>query len=231
MNQNDLKDELLALADEEYRKFSSSLTPGTDTILGVRLPALRKIGKRIAKADWRSYLETARDDSFEETLLQGMVIGYADVELAERLALIEAYLPKIDNWSICDSFCTGLKFTKKHQEEVWLFLQPYLQSDEVYEIRFGVVMFICYYLEDSYLEPMFRNFNAIDCDNYYVKMAVAWAITSCFTVFPEMTMIYLKANDLDDFTYNKALQKITESRQINPEMKVRIRCMKRKKII
>lgn len=88
---------------------------------------------------------------------------------------------------------------------------------------------ITYFVEDRYLEPMFRNFNAIDCDNYYVKMAVAWAITSCFTVFPEMTMIYLKANDLDDFTYNKALQKITESRQINPEMKVRIRCMKRKK--
>jgi hypothetical protein len=76
---------------------------------------------------------------------------------------------------------------------------------------------------------MFRNFNAIDCDNYYVKMAVAWAITSCFTVFPEMTMIYLKANDLDDFTYNKALQKITESRQVSPEIKERIRCMKRKK--
>ncbi|MBC3900931.1 DNA alkylation repair protein [Acetobacterium malicum] len=228
MNQNDLKDELLALAEEKYRKFSSSLTPGTDTILGVRLPALRKIAKRMAKADWRGYLETARDDSFEETLLQGMVIGYADLELAERLALIEAYLPKIDNWSICDSFCTGLKFTKKHQEEVWLFLQPYLKSDEVYEIRFGVVMFITYFVEDLYLEPMFRNFNAIDCDNYYVKMAVAWAITSCFTVFPEMTMIYLKANDLDDYTYNKALQKITESRQVNPEMKVRIRCMKRK---
>ena len=229
MDQKELKDELLTLVEEKYQKFSSSLTPGTDNILGVRLPALRKIGKRIAKGDWQTYLETARDDSFEETLLQGMVIGYIDVELAERLALIEAYLPKIDNWSICDSFCTGLKFTKKHQEEVWLFLQPYLKSNEVYEIRFGVVMFITYFVEDRYLEPMFRNFNAIDCDNYYVKMAVAWAITSCFTVFPEMTMIYLKANDLDDFTYNKALQKTTESRQVNPEMKVRIRCMKRKK--
>ncbi|MEL7662002.1 DNA alkylation repair protein [Acetobacterium wieringae] len=229
MNQKELRDELVALSEEKYQKFSSRLTPGTDTILGVRLPALRKIAKRIAKADWRAYLETARDDSFEETLLQGMVIGYLDVELDEQLALIKSFIPKIDNWSICDSFCTGLKFTKKHKEEVWLFLQPYLQSKEVYEIRFGVVMFITYFVEDAYLEPMFRNFNAIGCDNYYVKMAVAWAITSCFTVFPEMTMIYLKANDLDDFTYNKALQKIIESRQVSPEMKVRIRFMKRKK--
>lgn len=229
MNQKELRDELVALSEEKYQKFSSRLTPGTDTILGVRLPALRKIAKRIAKADWGAYLETARDDSFEETLLQGMVIGYLDVELDEQLALIKSFIPKIDNWSVCDSFCTGLKFTKQHQEEVWLFLQPYLKSNEVYEIRFGVVMFITYFVEDAYLEPMFRNFNAIGCDNYYVKMAVAWAITSCFTVFPEMTMIYLKANDLDDFTYNKALQKIIESRQVSPEMKVRIRFMKRKK--
>ncbi|WP_414151181.1 DNA alkylation repair protein [Acetobacterium carbinolicum] len=229
MDQKFLRAELLGLVDEKYRKFSRGLTPGTNNILGVRLPALRKIGKRIAKADWRSYLETAQVDSFEETLLQGMVIGYADVELPERLMLIKDFIPKIDNWSICDSFCTGLKFTKKHKEEVWLFLQPYLKSKEVYEIRFGVVMFITYFVEDRYLEPMFLNFNAIDCDNYYVKMAVAWAITSCFTVLPEMTMIYLKANDLDDFTYNKALQKITESRQVNPDIKVRIRCMKRNK--
>lgn len=228
MDQKILKNELLALADKKYQKFSSGLTPGIDTMLGVRLPELRKIGKRIAKADWRTYLKRARDDSFEETLLQGMVIGYADMELAERLTLIKTYIPKIDNWSSCDSFCTGLKFAKKHKKEVWLLLQPYLQSNEVYEIRFGVVMFITYFVEDLYLEPMFRNFNAIDCENYYVKMAVAWAITSCFTVFPEMTMIYLKANDLDDFTYNKALQKITESRQVNPEIKARIRSMKRK---
>ena len=141
MDQKFLRAELLALVDEKYRKFSSGLTPGTNNILGVRLPALRKIGKRIAKADWRSYLETAQVDSFEETLLQGMVIGYADVELPERLMLIKDFIPKIDNWSICDSFCTGLKFTKKHKEEVWLFLQPYLKSKEVYEIRFGVVNF------------------------------------------------------------------------------------------
>ena len=226
--QKALKYELLALADAKYRKFSSALVPGIETMLGVRLPELRKIAKRLAKGDWRIYLKTARDDSFEEILLQGMVIGYADVELEERLLLIKAYIPKIDNWSTCDSFCVSLKFTKNHKQEVWQFLQPYLRSQATYEIRFGVVMLIGYFIEDHYLEPMFRNFNAIDCDHYYVKMAVAWAIASCYTVFPKMTMIYLKANELDDVTYNKALQKITESRRVKSAEKGLIRGLKRK---
>ncbi len=229
IDQKKIQQELQALVDEKYREFSKRLIPGDDNILGVRLPVLRKIAKRMAKSDWRAYLETATDDSFEETLLQGMVIGYVEVGLEERLTMIKNYLPKIDNWSICDSFCSGLKFTKNHKEAVWQFLQPYLHSDETYEIRFGVVMFIDYFVEDHYLEPMFRNFNAIDCDDYYVKMAVAWAIASCYTVFPVMTMIYLKANTLDDVTYNKALQKITESRRVKTDLKGRIRCMKRKK--
>ena len=222
------KDELLLLADEKYRKFSSALSPGTENILGVRLPVLRNLAKEIAKGDWKTYLETARDDSFEEIMLQGMVIGLVKIGLEKRLALIKDFIPKINTWGLCDSFCTGLKFTKNHKEEVWLFLQQYLQSSETYEIRFGVVMIICYYVELDYMKPIFKAFDDIDHDDYYVKMAVAWAIASCYTKFPEETMIYLKDNALDRFTFNKALQKITESRLVDQDQKAIIRSMKRK---
>jgi len=223
-----LKIELLSLADEKYRKFSSALSPGAKNILGVRLPVLRKLAKEITKEDWKTYLKTALNDSFEEIMLQGMVIGLVNIELEERLALIKAFIPKIDNWGLCDSFCTGLKFTKDHKKEVWAFLQPYLQSKEAYEIRFGVVMIICYYMELEYMQPIFKAFDAIDHNDYYVKMVVAWAIASCYTKFPEPTMIYLKDNVLDKFTFNKAMQKITESRQIDQDHKTIIRSMKRK---
>lgn len=228
MTSEHLKKELMALADEKYRKFSSALSPGTENILGVRLPVLRNLAKEIAKGDWKTYLETAEDNSFEEIMIQGMVIGLVKIELGERLALVKAFIPKINTWGLCDSFCTGLKFTKNHKEEVWLFLQPYLQSRETYEIRFGVVMIICYYVALDYMKPIFKAFDVIDHDDYYVKMAVAWAIASWYTKFPEETMIYLKDNALDKFTYNKALQKITESRLIDQDQKIIIRSMKRK---
>ena len=58
-------------------------------------------------------------------------------------------------------------------------------------------------------------------------MAVAWALSVCFVKFPEITMQYLKQNTLDDFTYNKTLQKIIESYRVDTETKKLIKQMKR----
>ena len=58
-------------------------------------------------------------------------------------------------------------------------------------------------------------------------MAVAWAISVCYVKFEKETMALLLDNALDDFTYNKSLQKITESFRVSKEDKARIRKMKR----
>jgi hypothetical protein len=70
--------------------------------------------------------------------------------------------------------------------------------------------------------------DAIKHPGYYVKMAAAWAISLCYIKFPRITMDYLQNSSLDDFTYNKALQKIIESYQVNQDTKKIIRSMKRK---
>jgi 3-methyladenine DNA glycosylase AlkD len=105
----DIRQQLETLAEEKYRVFTSSLTPGKENILGVRLPLLRKLAKQLAKEDWRSYLKEAQDSSMEEVLLQAMVIGYCNAGIEEKLELVAAFVPKIDCWPVCDSFCTGLK--------------------------------------------------------------------------------------------------------------------------
>jgi len=223
-----IKEQLKELAEEKYRIFTSSLNPGKDNILGVRTPILRKISIEIAKGDWRTYLDEAEDDSMEEVMLQGMVIGNCKADVEETLQLAVAYIPKIDCWSLCDGFCGGLKITEKNRERVWEFLQPYLSSDREYEIRFGVVMLLGYYVLPEYAPLAFCHFDRIKQEGYYVKMAVAWAISVYFIKLPELTMEYLKQCNLDKFTFNKALQKITESFRVDNETKEIIRGMKRK---
>lgn len=44
-NNNTIKEQLSLLAEPAYRDFASSLLPGTENILGVRLPALRRLAK------------------------------------------------------------------------------------------------------------------------------------------------------------------------------------------
>lgn len=223
-----IKQQLKALSEEDYRVFSSSLIPNTDNVLGVRLPVLRKIAKRLARSNWQEYLQTAGEDSFEEIMLQGMVIGYVTCPVEERLLHIKEFVPKIHNWSVCDSFCAGLKFTRNHSDCVWDFLRPYFQSEQEFDVRFGVVMLIFYYIRESMVSEVLGILDGVGHQGYYAKMAVAWAVSVCYVRYPQSTMFYLKDNCLDDFTYNKALQKIMESLKVDKETKKQIRAMKRK---
>ena len=59
-------------------------------------------------------------------------------------------------------------------------------------------------------------------------MAVAWGLSVCFVKYPDKTMKYLKENNLDDWTYNKVLQKIMESYRVDDDTKAVIRAMKRR---
>lgn len=222
-----IKEQLVELADADYQKFSAALLPTIDNVIGVRLPELRKLAKTIAKRDWRAYLEHAESDYFEEVMLQGMVLGYVKADLEEILHYITDFIPKIDNWSVCDSFCTGLKFTLKNKEQMWDFIVPYLLSEKEYEIRFAVVMMLNFFIEGAYINRILQLLDKVRHEGYYVKMAVSWALSMCYVKMPAATIDYLRTNTLDDFTYNKALQKITESYRVDPETKKMIRGMKR----
>ncbi len=236
-----LRDQISDLAEEPYRQFSSKLLPGTEGIVGVRLPILRKLVKRYLKQDWRMYLEEVfgseekdfqsaciRDQElFEEVMFQGMLIGYAPLTLKERFFYLERFIPKIDNWSVCDSVCTTMKFAKEYPKETWDFLLRHIHSSEEYSIRFAVVMYINYFINAEYYKEVLRELNEISHPAYYVKMAIAWAVSMCYVFNTEETKVFLSTCRLDDFTYNKAIQKIIESRQVDKEEKEKMRKWKR----
>lgn len=228
MNEN-IRSCLLEMAEEGYLKFNSSLIPGeTRVMLGVRLPRLRELAKEIAKGDWKQFLDEGQDEYYEEVMLQGLVIGYAKASPDEILEYIARFVPKITNWAVCDSFCTSLKLAKKQPEHVWDFIQPYLKSDREFEIRFAVIMMLAHYINDAYIDRVLTDLDRIRHEGYYVKMGVAWAVSVCYVKYPKKTMDYLKICSLDDFTFNKSLQKILESYRVDPESKAVIRSMKRK---
>ena len=208
-----------------------SLLPNVDKskMIGVRLPQLRAVAARIKKESPKGVMpDLPQGDMFEEKLVRGFVIASADLPFEEHLKAVADFVPEIDNWSVCDSFVNSLKFFKKDRERVWEFLQPYFDSDTPYDIRFAVVAALNYFSDDEYAARAFGKFDKITNDDYYVKMAVAWAVSVFFVHAPEKTWQYLEDNCLDDFTFNKSLQKITESYRVTPQDKAKIRAMKRK---
>lgn len=228
MKNEEIRKKLIELIDVKYKEFNSNLCPGINNILGVRIPDLRKLAKEIVKdGDWEEYLQNAQDDYNEEKILQALVIGLAKMDIKKCSKYLEMFIPKIDNWAVCDTLVSGLKITKNNMEYMWKFIDKYLHSNKEFEIRFGIVMILNYYINEEYIERSLEILNNIKHEGYYVKMAVAWAISIAYIKQQEKTMKLLKNNKLDDFTYNKSLQKITESYRIDDETKRTIRSMKR----
>lgn len=221
------------LSEEDYKTFNQKLLPGVEHVLGVRLPAMRKLAKEVAKGDFRSYLDEAAekigaDSIHEEIMLQGLVLGYVKMDREERTEYLEEFVPKITNWAVCDSCVNSYKFMQKDPDYWFDYLKKYQKSDEEFRLRFMIVAMMSHFVDESHIDEILRICSTVRNDGYYTKMGVAWALQVCYVKFPEKTKALLKDNQMDDFTHNKAIQKIRESYRVSREEKEELNQLKRK---
>ncbi len=228
----EIKEQLCHLEDQDFKKFNQNLLPGVKNIIGIRMPVLRKLAQKLAKEDFRTYLSEAEqmitgDSAHEEIMMQGLVIGYAKMTIEERMQYLDEFIPKIQNWAVCDSCCMGYKFMRKDKATWFSYLEKYWKSREEFEIRFAVVSMLVHFTDEEYIGRLLEIFNYIHHTGYYAKMAVAWAVSVCYIKFPEETRKFLLNNDMDDFTHNKAIQKIQESYRVERKEKEELKQLKR----
>ena len=231
-----VREKLWKEIDEKYRSFNRSLVPGdTVPMLGVRMPKLREIAKQIAKNDGWEYVDAVKkqemtgDVFHEELLLHGLLIGYMKCKDDERTALLDDFVPVINNWAVCDSSCMTYKFMKKNTNYWFDYLTKYTESVREYEIRFAVVSLLDHFITEDYITRVLDILGNIKHETYYVKMAVAWAVSVCYVKFPELTLELLTGDKLDDFTHQKSIQKIRESYRVSAEEKEYLKSLKNRK--
>ena len=227
-----IKEHLLKLSENSNKLFAQTLNPGVENVLGLRIPDLRKLASGIAKSDWEAYLATASTFYMEERMLQGMVLGCIkpDNDIEKYLARVTRFVKIINSWSVCDTFkfAGGKKHVSLHADRIWEYLKTFMHADGEYEIRFGVVMAMGYFIDDAQIDELLNLLDGIRHEGYYVKMAVAWALSYCLVKYPEKTMDYLSHSSLDNFTYNKSIQKAIESFRVDDSLKAKLRTMRRK---
>ena len=247
MEIKEIKAELYALAAKEkksdkdgpsiYAEFSKSLNPTSLPLLGVRLPELRKLAKKIAKDDYRKFLEENPMDFFEMESLQAMVIGYARADINLILNYLKEFIPHIHDWAVNDILCQTFKTARKHQETVWNFLMNYKDSRKEFEVRVVAIMLMTHFLNDTYIDRVLKVLNTLYTDTsrdnatYYAKMGIAWAVATaaCKTKYPDLTYEFMKSpsNRLDSWTYNKAIRKMQESFRVSREIKEKMNQLKK----
>lgn len=224
----ELRQWLLAEASSDYKKFSASLIPGCDNMLGVRIPVLRKKAKEIAKGDFRAFIENSEDVYFEETMIAGMVIGYAKMEIGERIAYFRKFIPRIHNWSVNDCVCSTMKLKPAERESFWEFLMSFRDSQKEFEVRVVAVMLMDQYLLPEYIDRVLEVLDSLCDAEYYASMGIAWAVATAYAKFPGETLGLLQGpNHFSDETFNRAIQKMIESYRVPKEDKGMLRGMKR----
>jgi len=217
----DIRKELFNNQDVAYRDFHSRLIPTVDKdrIVGVRIPTLRKIAKKLVDNDFRwTY--------YEEIMLHGFYIGYAKLSFEERLSLLDEFVPMIDNWAVCDCCCSTYKFIIYNKKDFLEYLQKYLHSKSEYEIRFAIVILMDYYIDDEYIEFVLDYLKNVKSDMYYVNMSAAWALSVAFVKYRAMVMPLIENNLLSKDIHNMTISKIRDSFRVDKETKTYLKTLK-----
>lgn len=218
--------------DEKYAEFTSGTIPGTEgSMLGVRMPALRLIAKEIIRTDdWRGFLEASRSHPvFEIRMLHAMVLGGARCDIAEKIALTDAFLPGVSDWGICDALCSSFKPRKCEREALFSFVRDCAESDIEFRKRFGLVMLMSYFREEPWLPQVMAVYRGFHHEGYYARMGAAWGLATLWLYDREGALAILRENLWDDFTHNKAIQKLRESYRISDADKALAQSLRRKK--
>lgn len=233
------------LEDERYRTgHLRVINPLSDTrVMGVHIPKLKTLARSLSKSvDALDIIYAFEAENlagnlcFEEKIVWGLLINALKVSEKQKLALLESFIPAMDNWAVCDTICCNIKWVKD-KKGFWEYLQPYFESDKEFEVRFAIVMSMICFLDKEYFPQVTERIEKLDFKNihsefmtpkeakesglvrgvtkgespYYVRMAVAWLLATALYKLPDATRSYVNSSKLPSDVLKLYVRKSKES--------------------
>ena len=221
-----LQERLFELQDTAYRDFHSGLIPELpkEHFIGIRVPALKKFAKEYKKeAEAEVFLKLLPHTYYEEYMLHALLI--AEIKNYDAcIQAVEAFLPYIDNWAICDGLSP--KVFKNHKPELLEKIKQWIPSEHPYICRFGMEMLMRWFLDEDFKPEYLKMPAAVRSEEYYVNMMTAWFFATALAKQWDAAIPYLQDLVLEPWTHNKTIQKARESFRITPEQKEYLKTLK-----
>lgn len=205
------------LKDIKYKEFHSGLINTSLDIIGIRVPIMRRIAKEILKTDVEKFFCLVGNSYYEEVFIEGIVLSSSDEEIIDKYLM--QFIKKIDNWAICDSFCSSLKIVNKKLGKYWIYFTSMIDLNKEFQTRVSLVIMMNYYLSDNYIDRVLKIVSSIKSDYYYINMAISWLLSVAIIKYPDKVMDLLKSKTLSKFVQNKTISKINDSYRIDKELK------------
>ena len=223
-----INQKLQALKESDYKAFNEKLIPTNYEILGIRMPALKKLAKEISvDPNLEAYLKNAEYAKYEHILLYGLVLGQLKkVPLETVFYYLDPLILKFDNWAHVDTIISSLKVFQKHPDDVLTHFLPLKMHEGEFTKRTFVILLMDYFINETHIDIALKHLSETPQGQYYVDMAIAWAISVGLIKFYDKTFPLLEQKVFSKFVHNKAIQKARESYRINPERKELLNSMK-----
>lgn len=246
-------------SDARYREGHLRVVnaPAERRVLGLHLPEIKSVAKQLSRkggevvmpdgthqicvngAEVIRAFEAVSSESlcYEETVIWGYLINLEKCSLDERLAKLSRYVPVLDNWAVCDSYCAHAKWmARADKTALWAFLERLFDSEREFEVRFAVVVAMCYFLGEEWLDKVLERINRLDfgrikskyntvkgkpkvaqqgtvqrAEPYYVRMGVAWLLATALAKFPDQTRAFVRSSNLPADVIKLYIRKARES--------------------
>ena len=223
MKNIDIQKILLSMGEEKYRDFSSSLMPtiNKDTVIGIRIPILRKFAKSLE--DYEEFLTHLPHKYFEENNLHAFLIE-RETDFNNCIEKLDAFLPYIDNWATCDSMKP--RVLKKNAKKLIPHIKRWLNSNETYTVRYAINLLMSFYLDENFNTKYLYLVANINSEEYYVNMMRSWYFATALAKQYDVALPYLNNYVLDRWTHNKTIQKALESSRITRDQKQYLKTLK-----
>lgn len=225
MDPDTIRNTLLGMADEEYRRFHAKLIPTVDMcrIIGVRTPKLRAYAKSIGEAD--EFMKTLPHYYYEENNLHAFLIEKVK-HYDDCVALLDEFLPFVDNWATCDMLSP--KALRRYPEKTFACACRWMESDRTYTVRFGIKVLMDMFCDSDRAPVAAQKVADIKSEEYYVNMMRAWFFATLLYKNRDIAIEFLQSGELDGWTHNKAISKACDSYRITPEQKIILKGLRRK---
>lgn len=217
---------LFALQDKGYQAGSVKLNPSVDpdTIIGIRIPALRALAKELKGTDEAAdFIDILPHEYFEEYQLHSFIIGCIK-DFDEALQQADRLLPYLNSWALTDSM--RFKAFDRDPERLLPHIDRWLKDGHPYTVRFGILCLMNYFLNDRFATRYPDMVAAVHSEEYYVRMMQAWYFATALAKQYDAVLPYLTEHRLEPWVHNKTIQKAVESYRITAEQKAYLRTLK-----
>ena len=219
--------QLQSLQDLKYRDFQAKLIPNIDksTIIGVRMPDLRKLAKKIDENEAKIFMQDLPHTYYEENMLHSILISNMK-DYDKCIKYLEEFLPFVDNWAVSD--CISPNVFKKNTDQLIAHIKLWSQSTHTYTVRVAICLLMKYFLDEEFNVKYLQIATRIKSEEYYVNMMIAWFFATALAKQWDDVIFVLEDNLLESWTHNKTIQKARESFRITPEQKQYLKSLKKR---